>query len=246
MSSPLRAQRVADVQRLREEEGLTYREIGERLGISLKMAHHYYADPDGSRARARKDKSNGTCVDCGGETHNGGNRTRVAERCAQCWLEWMKTPEARRSHVGGHGVRWSDDEIFAAMRSVARNGVLTASAYEAARAQRRRGSMPSVPTIKARFGRWALAVEAAGLRSPVGGYGERSDRTPLTGLLLAIGECVAALSLDRPPTVREYQSWAQEVGAPSVSTITHRFGGWVAATEAYEDQEAAADLAVAA
>jgi hypothetical protein len=42
-----------EIKRLREVEGLMWREIGERLGLSLKTVHDYYSDPDGSKARAR-------------------------------------------------------------------------------------------------------------------------------------------------------------------------------------------------
>jgi hypothetical protein len=74
-----------EIKRLREDESLTWREIGERLGISLKTAHDYYTDPTGEvardrhrrydatpkasagwRRRARTEAYRGRCEDCGG------------------------------------------------------------------------------------------------------------------------------------------------------------------------------------
>lgn len=43
-----------EIKRLRDDEGLTWREIGERLGMSLKTAHEYYSDPRGERYAERQ------------------------------------------------------------------------------------------------------------------------------------------------------------------------------------------------
>lgn len=40
-----------EIKRLREEEGLTFREIGERLEMPLRTAYDYYRDPDRAKAR---------------------------------------------------------------------------------------------------------------------------------------------------------------------------------------------------
>jgi transposase len=75
-----------EIKRLREVEGLQWREIGERLGVSLKTAHDYYSDPDGSRHRARHLKWQATdfslCPECGGRMNHERNGTR---RCRSCY-----------------------------------------------------------------------------------------------------------------------------------------------------------------
>jgi hypothetical protein len=74
-----REQLYPEIQRLREVEGLMWREIAERLDIALPTAHEYYSDPDGVGVRARKAKTDGACVDCGARTVSDGGR--APERC---------------------------------------------------------------------------------------------------------------------------------------------------------------------
>jgi hypothetical protein len=76
-----RAEKVVEAQRLRAK-GLTYREIGERLGVALTTAHEYIRDPDLSRKKARRRARAGVCIDCGAPTD--GSRTSPAKRCAYC------------------------------------------------------------------------------------------------------------------------------------------------------------------
>lgn len=65
-------------------EGLTWREIGERVGLALSTVQQYGTDPDGTRARARKAKYAGTCVDCGTATHGHNGRAAAPKRCGSC------------------------------------------------------------------------------------------------------------------------------------------------------------------
>lgn len=76
-----RAERVAQAQELRAE-GLTWREIGERLGVGRSTAHEYVTDPDLSRHRERRFQRAGSCVDCG--TPTDASHSEPALRCAEC------------------------------------------------------------------------------------------------------------------------------------------------------------------
>jgi hypothetical protein len=76
------------IKRLREDEGLMWREIGERLGIAKTTAHDYYTDPTGEAHAKRqvpwRAKDFATCPNCGGkmvaERHG-------AESCRRCYEE---------------------------------------------------------------------------------------------------------------------------------------------------------------
>lgn len=71
-------------------QGLTWREIGDRLGVSKTHAR-YLADPDYAekakeRSRAAKRRRTGTCVDCGTTTRYNGRPGSpvVSSRCPAC------------------------------------------------------------------------------------------------------------------------------------------------------------------
>lgn len=80
-------ERVAEAIRLREEEGLIYREIGERLGVSTGTAFEWCADPDGSRLRARKAGYRGACIKCGATTSGCNGPGKAPLRCIPCGQE---------------------------------------------------------------------------------------------------------------------------------------------------------------
>lgn len=86
-----RAELLPVIRDLREGEGLTWREVGERLGLSLQTVHGYYSDPEGLRAAAAKAKSQRAhrqpCPECGTLM------SQRAKRCVQCW-------DAERRRVG--------------------------------------------------------------------------------------------------------------------------------------------------
>jgi hypothetical protein len=73
--------------------GLTQREIAAELGLTRSVVNSILTDPDGSKARARKDSYRGVCVECGGPT--AGDRPGIAPlRCR--WCVQGKDPPRRR------------------------------------------------------------------------------------------------------------------------------------------------------
>jgi hypothetical protein len=73
-----------EIKRLREDEGLKWREIGERVGLSKSAVHEYYADPTAEKVHERKAKGIRACVDCGAPCNTDGSVTDACERCAPC------------------------------------------------------------------------------------------------------------------------------------------------------------------
>lgn len=221
-----RAERYAQIKPLRDE-GLTYREIGERLGISARTAHDVVADPTGERARARKAKNNGTCIDCGAETKNGGGGV-PPERCARCNVTHTRAlPLRREASLNRRGKsRWTDEQILDELRAASYAGLLTTTIYDAAHAAD--PSLPSRSLVVRRFDRWNEAVRRAGLRSRGPGRNTR-PRTPNADMLAAIRDHEAELG--RLPSRDEYQAWARANGRASAALIRQRFGAWMVAIE---------------
>jgi hypothetical protein len=156
------------VRLMRDDEGLLYRQIVDRLGISYTYAQALYTDPDGSQARARKDRQAGTCIDCESPTSGSNGHARAPERCALCaqrtahkhkrWTrETVIDAIQRFATIHGHPPTADDwrsadpDNGFPAASSVHRGG----------------GHNQSAP-----FDLWSDAIEAAGFPRP--GPGRRT------------------------------------------------------------------------
>lgn len=146
-----RAAKVAEAQRLRAQ-GLLYREIAERLGVSPSTVAQYITDPDMSRARARKDRLYGghVCSDCGeslGMVSSPAElerRKRAGMRCRNC-------------------IEWSPEALLAAVREYAdENGGIppTQAAWERGH-DRDRWPHPGT-AAKKHFGSWNGLLIAAG------------------------------------------------------------------------------------
>lgn len=164
-----RAERYAQAKALRDQ-GLCFREIGERLGISLSYAQDLIADPDGSAARERKLKQYGVCPDCGGPVsyRTGG----VAERCRAC-----------------HDIAkiiWDRDSVLDAIHRFAeRYGrpptacdfnpplAIAKGRPEYAETFHRDGDYPHTSSATTVFGSWNAAIEAAGFTPKPSGAGGR-------------------------------------------------------------------------
>jgi len=89
----LRAQRARAAAELRAE-GLTAREIAERLAVSPNYAHSLLSDPDGAKDRARKDSYRKPCPNCGrlmtGSNGNGPDAPSLCRECAKPERYWTR------------------------------------------------------------------------------------------------------------------------------------------------------------
>lgn len=95
-----RAEREKVVRDLRDE-GLLMREIGERLGLSVKTISDYLNDPGGKRCRARKESYRGACVDCGAATNGSNGRgSNAPKRCQAC--SNVVSAERKREEFAGY------------------------------------------------------------------------------------------------------------------------------------------------
>jgi len=209
-----RAEKYEVIRRLREDEGLLWREIGERLGLSRSTAHEIYSDPTGEKADARRRKRHGFCADCGTTVYNGGSLP--PERCRACTDVHVDSRRRRSASAKGQNMRWTDDDICAVLRRLAEDGEPTIIRYRQVYADAPRRSMPSPPIVMRRFGTWNAALVAAGLpvRYPRSGYRGALTRERAA---LAIEDCAAEIG--RP--------------APSVGAVRVLWGGsWMDAIEA--------------
>lgn len=153
---------VAEVQALRQR-GLKQREIAVRIGISRSRVCELLTDPDGTKARIRRDRYRGTCEDCGGPTDGSNGRARAPSVCAKC--------EAQRRRDGR---MWTRDTIVAAIQAWASEHGRPPRASDWMRAAPGRpvsATVYSHGAYVAPFASWADAIEAAGFTRPeVGRY----------------------------------------------------------------------------
>jgi DNA-binding CsgD family transcriptional regulator len=61
--------------------GWTYKEISAETGAPKGTIHRWITDPDGTKARARKDSYGGRCEVCGKKTSGANGRGTAAKRC---------------------------------------------------------------------------------------------------------------------------------------------------------------------
>lgn len=97
-----RLRKAARISELRAS-GLSYKEIAiaatEEFGtpVSMSTVGNLLIDPDGRKARARKDSYGGRCVDCGGPTTGSNGRAKAPTRCRRCAQGHLDSPSERRT-----------------------------------------------------------------------------------------------------------------------------------------------------
>lgn len=140
--------------------------IADVLGISRSYASALLTDPDGSQARARKDRYRGACVECGAPTSGSNGRTLAPERCLPC----TNAVRQRQKY-------WTYDRIVDAIRRFADEHGRPPRSPEWSHVDRER-DYPSFTSVYANphspFAKWADAIEAAGFERPLVGMYERS------------------------------------------------------------------------
>ena len=150
-----RRRAVALARHYREFEGLSIRQIADRLGRSPATVKAYFYDPTGEKARAVKARYQGVCRGCVAYTQPRNGKGDAYAYCKAC-------------HPGAIGRRWTRERVLAAMGEwCARYGRLPSS-YDWSRTHARRrggealerlsgGEWPSASVVTRAFGTWAAA-----------------------------------------------------------------------------------------
>lgn len=192
-------ERLEKAERVRElrESGLTHRQIAERLGLSRSYTAALDNDPEGTKARARKDSYGAPCPRCGKQMSGSNGLSRAPMLCKDC------TPAAAKTWTRERIIESFQEFYRSFGRAPTSTDVIGRAASQRSRfsdsriheIDEQRGFHLPVPWAVAReFGSWPSAVRAAGFTpSSTGGpmhrehaFGKR--QTELLELL-ADGEC---------------------------------------------------------
>jgi hypothetical protein len=154
-----RRRAVALARHYRESEGLSIRQIGDRLGRAPATIKSYFYDPTGAKARAVKARYQGVCRECGAYTQARNGKGDAYAYCKRC-------------HPGAIERRWRRERVLDAMRAWRwRYGSLPSS-YDWSRTHALRrggealkrlsdGDWPSPSVVTSVCGSWAEARVAA-------------------------------------------------------------------------------------
>ena len=154
-----RRRAVALAQHYREFEGLSVRQIADRLGRSPATIKAYFYDPTGEKARAVKARYRGLCRGCGAPTRPRNGKGDAYAYCKRC-------------HPGAIAREWTRERVREAMRAWRARYGAAPSSYDWSRthARRRRGEAlkrlqagewPALSTVTDLYGSWAAAVDDA-------------------------------------------------------------------------------------
>lgn len=227
-----RAERVAEAQRLLDE-GLTRREIAERLGVGYSTVAEYFADPDHRKHLARRRAYGGTCPKCDGPRDgSAGHPYKPDSLCAYCRAAEPHSVE-RAMQRGGPKRVWTHDKMLEALRSFhAQHGTSSIAAYRKLAGP----DLPSGHLFVLRFDSWNNARVLAGLppTAPKRGY-TRTTQADCADALRRVHDLTGTI-----PTVDKYDRFRCEwpaLGLPSSSLIRTRFDRWATALqEAFPDE----------
>lgn len=166
--TPERLLLAAEVKRLRDDRQLLWREIADRFGISRTYAQSLYVDPDGAKARERKDSYRGTCDKCGNQTTGAYGRRSAPTLCASC--------VRAEQHASR---RWTREAVIDAIQRFAAANGRPPRANEWITADPVNGYPPRSAVYGNRiyqFKKWSDAIVAAGFPRPLPYRGRRPGR----------------------------------------------------------------------
>ena len=169
-----RRRAVALARHYRDFEGLSIRQIADRLGRLPATVKAYFYDPTGQKARAVKARYVGVCRGCGAYTQPRNGKGDAYAYCKAC-------------HPGAIKRRWTTERVLDAMCDWrARYGRLPTS-YDWSRTHARRrggealerlstGDWPSAGVVTAVYGSWKAARVAAAKQIVQAGDDNRRSR----------------------------------------------------------------------
>src|SRR4051794_32000200 len=154
-----RRRAVALARHYREAEGLSIRQIADRLGRSPATVKAYFCDPTGEKARTVKARYVGVCRGCGAYTQPRNGKGDAYAYCEAC-------------HPGAIEGRWARERVLAAMLDWRRRYGRLPSSYDWSRTHARRrggealkrlgrGEWPAASAVSRLFGAWAVASAEA-------------------------------------------------------------------------------------
>jgi hypothetical protein len=152
------------------DRGLRYREIAERMGISISYAQQLVTDPTGEQTRRRKMQRN--CVDCGKLIRSDAPSRNAQLRCLDCQRRWQQ-----------ENAKWTKKAIIEAIHRWTElyGKQPRASQWNSAvglNEHYRDGDWPAWNTVAAMFGSWNKGIEAAGFEPYAMGGHPRTPSTP--------------------------------------------------------------------
>jgi AraC-like DNA-binding protein len=150
----------------RDFEGLSIRQIADRLGRSPATVKAYFYDPTGEKARAVKARYVGVCRGCGAYTQARNGKGDAYAYCKRC-------------HPGAIERKWTRELVIAAMLEWRRRYGMLPSSYDWSRTHARGrggealrrlngGCWPSASVVTAVWGSWSAARSAVGAASSRG------------------------------------------------------------------------------
>ena len=158
-----RRRAVALARHYREFEGLSIRQIADRLGRSPATLKAYFYDPTGEKARAVKARYVGVCRGCGAYTQPRNGKGDAYAYCKAC-------------HPGAIERRWTRERVLEAMREWRSRYGRLPSSYDWSRTHARRrggealarlaqGEWPAASVVTRLFGTWSAARAVAAQRA---------------------------------------------------------------------------------
>ena len=145
----VRKQRAETVAVLRQQ-GMPWRQIADRLGISRSYASALGTDPERRKELLRRERYGGACLGCGKKTDGSNGYRGAPSYCISCHARLVAT-------------HWTPKRIIEAAQDWAREHGRPPTATEWLRAT---ADHPANSTVQLKFDSWAEMIEQAGFPRP--------------------------------------------------------------------------------